>query len=84
MRRIALLLAVLLAATRAAPARAQDSQFGIQGGGTPGRPESVRARSTGGAFAAFDAVSAVADVALDETRVLVRSVVLFGRVTERK
>ena len=48
----------------AAPAAAQDSQFGIRGLGTPGRWESVRARTTGGAFAAFDAVSGLADVSL--------------------
>ena len=29
---------------------AQDSQYGVQGLGTPGRWESVRARSTGGAL----------------------------------
>ena len=47
---------------------AQDSQFGIRGLGTPGRWESVRARSTGGAFGPFDPLSplteaAIADVA---------------------
>src|SRR5438034_6965741 len=36
---------------------AQDSQFGIRGLGTPGRWESVRSRSSGGAFAPFDALS---------------------------
>ena len=68
LRRCTLLAAVLLAGAR--PARAQDSQFGIRGLGTPGRWESVRARTTGGAFAAFDAASALADVALADVRVL--------------
>src|SRR2546427_6524823 len=36
---------------------AQDSQYGIRGLGTPGRWESVRARSTGGAFGPFDPLS---------------------------
>ncbi len=67
-RRVTLIAAFLLAGARAV--QAQDSQFGIRGGGTPGRPESVRARSTGGAFAAFDAASAVADVSIAEARVL--------------
>jgi hypothetical protein len=51
------------------PVTAQDSQFGIRGLGTPGRFESVRARSTGGAFAAFDGASSLVDAALaDITR----------------
>jgi len=63
----ALILAMGLGAARVA--RAQDSQFGIKGLGTPARFESVRARSTGGAFAAFDATSLLADAALgDEGR----------------
>ncbi|HXH62613.1 MAG TPA: hypothetical protein VNG95_00450 [Gemmatimonadales bacterium] len=48
----------------AAPAAAQDSQFGILGLGTPGRFESVRSRSTGGAFAAFDGTSPFIDASL--------------------
>jgi hypothetical protein len=52
------------------PAGAQDSQFGVRGLGTPGRWESVRARTTGGAFAAFDAASALADAALADVRAL--------------
>jgi len=48
----------------AATAAAQDSQFGILGLGTPGRFESVRARSTGGAFAAFDGTSPFIDASL--------------------
>jgi hypothetical protein len=67
-RGLLLLAGVLFAGAR--PAGAQDSQFGIRGLGTPGRFESVRARSTGGAFAAFDAVSALADVSLVDVRVL--------------
>lgn len=48
----------------AAPLRAQDSQFGMRGLGTPGRFESVRARSTGGAFGPFDAFSPLLEAAL--------------------
>ena len=47
---------------------AQDSQFGIQGLGTPGKWESVRARSAGGAFAPFDAFSTLMDAALADVR----------------
>ena len=62
-----ILLATLAALALTRAARAQDSQFGIRGLGTPGRWESVRARATGGAFAPFDAFSplleaSVADV----------------------
>jgi hypothetical protein len=53
---------------------AQDSQFGIQGLGTPGKQESVRARSTGGAFAAFDAFSPLMDASLADIRRLSGSV----------
>ncbi|HXQ27742.1 MAG TPA: hypothetical protein VN848_00605 [Gemmatimonadales bacterium] len=49
-------------------ARAQDSQFSIAGLGTPGRLESVRSRSTGGAFAAFDPESPFTDAALVDLR----------------
>jgi hypothetical protein len=61
------ILAALTALALTRPVRAQDSQFGIRGLGTPGRWESVRARGTGGAFAPFDAFSplleaSVADV----------------------
>ncbi len=55
-----------LAGPRAA--RAQDSQFGIQGLGVPGRWESVRARATGGAFAPFDAFSPLLEAPLAEVR----------------
>lgn len=47
---------------------AQDSQFGIQGLGTPGKQESVRARSAGGAFAPFDPFSPLMDAALADVR----------------
>jgi hypothetical protein len=47
---------------------AQDSQFGIQGLGTPGKQESVRARTAGGAFAPFDAFSPLMDAALADVR----------------
>lgn len=47
---------------------AQDSQFGIRGLGTPGKWESVRARSTGGAFAPFDALSPLLDASLVDIR----------------
>src|SRR2546430_7690101 len=43
---------------------AQDSQFSVRGLGVPGRWESVRARTTGGAFGPFDPRSSVADVSL--------------------
>ena len=64
----AVLMAALLTAGPPVRLSAQDSQFGIRGLGTPGRWESVRARSTGGAFAPFDAMSPlmeaqIADVA---------------------
>jgi hypothetical protein len=47
---------------------AQDSQFGIRGLGTPGKWESVRARTTGGAFAPFDAFSPLTDAPLADVR----------------
>src|SRR5256886_6039715 len=43
---------------------AQDSQFGIRGLGTPGRWESVRARSSGGASAPFDPLSPLMEAPL--------------------
>src|SRR5258706_11255899 len=58
------LFATLAALALAAPARAQDSEFGTRGLGTPGRWESVRARSTGGAFAPFDAFSPLLDASV--------------------
>src|SRR3989449_6313220 len=59
-------LVAMLACCVAGPARAQDSQFGIKGLGTPGRMEGVRVRSTAGAFAPFDPISALADAALSD------------------
>src|SRR2546427_10839542 len=56
-------LVAVLACCVAGPARAQDSQFGIKGLGTPGRMEGVRVRSTAGAFAPFDPISALAGAA---------------------
>ena len=47
-----------------AKAAAQDSQFGIRGLGTPGRGESVRSRSTGGAFGPFDPLSPLTEAGL--------------------
>ena len=44
--------------------QAQDSPFGINGLGVPGRAESVRARATGGALALFDPFSGLTDVAV--------------------
>ena len=66
------LLAVLFL-TAGAPVRltAQDSQFGIRGLGTPGRWESVRARSTGGAFAPFDLTSPLMEASLADAGRLV-------------
>src|SRR5256886_1253508 len=52
------------ALTGRATAAAQDSQFGIRGPGTPGRWESVRSRSTGGAFGPFDPLSALTEAGL--------------------
>ena len=62
----AALAALALAAP--SPAHAQDSQFGIRGLGTPGRFESVRARATGGAFAAFDPFSPLLEASIADVR----------------
>lgn len=48
----------------AGAAAAQDSQYGIRGLGTPGRWETVRSRSTGGAFGPFEPMSPLLDAAL--------------------
>ena len=69
--RVSALLAALAFAATAAPA--QDSQFGIAGLGTPGRWESVRARSTAGALALFDPLSPLADASLADLRQLAAS-----------
>jgi len=65
MRRVVPVLLVALV-TAAAGAAAQDSQFGIRGLGSPGNFASVRAWTTGGAFAPFDGTSALADAALGD------------------
>ena len=60
----ALVALALLIAGPAVRLSAQDSQFGIRGLGTPGRWESVRSRSTGGAFAPFDPLSPLTEAPL--------------------
>ena len=66
--RVGVLAAVFLAAQPPNRLSAQDSQFGIRGLGTPGKLESVRARTTGGAFAPFDAFSPLTDAVLADVR----------------
>lgn len=60
--------AVILSGWPSGRLAAQDSQFGIQGLGTPGKQESVRARSAGGAFAPFDAFSPLLEASLADVR----------------
>ena len=72
--RAGVIAAVLLTAQPPSRLSAQDSQFGIRGLGTPGKLESARARSTGGAFAPFDAFSPLSDAALADVRRLSASV----------
>ncbi|HTI04573.1 MAG TPA: hypothetical protein VL549_04615 [Gemmatimonadales bacterium] len=60
--------AALLAVWPSGRLAAQDSQFGIRGLGTPGKWESVRARSAGGGFAPFDPFSPLMDAALADIR----------------
>ncbi len=60
------LAAVLVTASPPDRLAAQDSQFGIRGLGMPGRFESVRARSVGGALAPFDGMSPLAEAALGD------------------
>ncbi len=60
----AVLGAMLLTASPPDRLAAQDSQFGIRGLGTPGRWESVRSRSTGGAFGPFDPLSPLTEAPL--------------------
>lgn len=62
--RTATALALALLAGVTVPALGQDSPFGINGLGVPGRFESARARATGGAFAAFDPFSALTDASI--------------------
>lgn len=64
------LAVLLLTAYPANRLTAQDSQFGVLGLGTPGRYESVRARSTGGAFTPFDPLSALTEAPLADQGVL--------------
>ncbi len=71
-RCLTLLVGAALAAAPT-PARAQDSQFGIAGLGTPGRWEGIGARAGAGAFAAFDPSSALSEAALVEIRTLTAS-----------
>ncbi len=52
---------VLMALAATGTAVGQDSPLSIHGLGIPGRFESVRARATGGAFAAFDQLSALTE-----------------------
>jgi hypothetical protein len=65
---VVVLLVVILAVGPSGRVAAQDSQFGIRGLGTPGKWESVRARSAGGAFAPFDPFSSLTDAALIDMR----------------
>src|SRR2546425_1176890 len=62
--RVAIMATVIPALAGGVSLTAQDSQFGIRGLGTPGRFETVRARSTGGAFAPFDPMSPMAEASL--------------------
>jgi hypothetical protein len=62
--RTASTLAALLIGAAASSLQGQDSPFGINGLGTPGRFESARARATGGAFAPFDPLSALSDASI--------------------
>ncbi|HEU5467602.1 MAG TPA: hypothetical protein VFU75_11970, partial [Gemmatimonadales bacterium] len=64
MRRVTTWCVLMVAGVNALAA--QDSQFGIRGLGAPGTFASVRAWATGGAFAPFDGMSAVADASLTE------------------
>ena len=66
--RLMVALTVVMAVWPSGRLAAQDSQFGIRGLGTPGKWESVRARSAGGAFAPFDAFSPLLDASLADVR----------------
>ncbi len=68
------ILVSVLAARPSGRLAAQDSQFGIRGLGTPGKVESVRARSAGGAFAPFDPFSSLTDASLIDVRRLTGSI----------
>jgi hypothetical protein len=71
---IIVVLTLLAAVGPSGRLAAQDSQFGIRGLGTPGKGESVRARTTGGAFAPFDAFSPLTDASLADVRRMSASV----------
>lgn len=64
------LCAGLLSAVPPVRLFAQDSQFGVRGLGTPGRYESVRARTTAGAFTPFDPLSPLTEAPLADVTVL--------------
>jgi hypothetical protein len=64
--RVLLGAAVLLSGYPSIRLAAQDSQYGIRGLGTPGRFETVRARSMGGALAPFDPMSPLMEAALGD------------------
>src|SRR5260370_8214834 len=72
--RFGVVVAVFLPAKPPKRLTAEDSQFGIRGLGTPGKWESVRARTTGGAFAPFDAFSPLTDAVLADVRRMSASV----------
>jgi len=71
---VAVILVSVLAVMPSGRLAAQDSQFGIRGLGTPGKWESVRARSAGGAFAPFDPFSSLTDASLIDVRRLTGSI----------
>ena len=62
----------------AGSAAGQDSQFGIRGLGSPGNFSSVRAWTTGGAFAPFDGASSLTDAALGDITRLTASATEFA------
>ena len=62
-RRVSALLMTLVAGA-AITVAGQGSPFGIRGLGIPARFESVRARATGGGFAAFDELSVLNDASI--------------------
>ena len=77
------LVVALLAGAFIRAAAAQDSPFNVRGLGTPGRFESVRSRATGGAFAAFDQLSALSEAAVvDVTRLTATAVGAASYLTD--
>src|SRR5205807_1924588 len=66
---------LLLSILPSFPLSAQDSQFGIRGLGTPGRLETVRVRSTAGAFGPFDALSPLTEASLGDLQGLAATAV---------